>query len=81
MDVFKIRKTREHSSSNTATGTLDSLHQGIVQTLKDSKIIQETLRQEMEELQAEISRLYISNDIANIVKDKQMEQRVREVQD
>jgi hypothetical protein len=35
----------------------------------------------MEELQAEISRLYISNDIANIVKDKQMEQRVREVQD
>jgi integrase len=81
MDVFKIRKTREHSSSNTATGTLDSLHQGIVQTLKDSKIIQETLRQEMEELQAEISRLYISNDIANIVKATQMEQRVREVQD
>jgi predicted nucleic acid-binding Zn-ribbon protein len=81
MDVFKIRKTRDHSSSNTATGTLDSLHQGIVQTLKDSKIIQEALRQEMGDLQMEISRLCTSNDITNIVKATQIEQRVRDIQD
>lgn len=81
MDVFKIRKTREHNSSNIATGTLDSLHQGIIQNLKETKTKQELLRQESDELRAEISRLYLSNDIANIVKANQLEQRVREIQD
>ena len=81
MDVFKIRKTREHNSSNTTTGTLDSLHQGIIQGLKETKTKQESLRQEADELQAEISRLYSSNDIANIVKANQLEHRVREIQE
>lgn len=81
MDVFKIRKTREHNSSNITTGTLDSLHQGIVQNLKETKTKQELLRQESDELRAEISRLYLSNDIANIVKANQLEQRVRDIQD
>ena len=81
MDVFKIRKTRETNSSNTTTGTLDSLHQGIIQNLKETKTKQEILRQESDELRAEISHLYSSNDIANIVKANQLEQRVREIQD
>ena len=81
MDVFKIRKTREHGSSNITTGTLDSLHQGIVQNLRETKTKQELLRQESDELQAEISRLYLSNDIANVVKANQYEQRLREIQD
>ena len=81
MDVFKIRKTRESHSSNTTIGTLDSLHQGIVQTLRDSKTKQDTLRQEMEDLQVEISRLCTSNDITNILKANQLEQRLREVQE
>lgn len=81
MDVFKIRKTREHHSSNTTTGTLDSLHQGIIQGLKDTKTKQETLRQELDDLRAEISHLYSTNDIANVVKANQLEQRVREIQE
>ena len=81
MDVFKIRKTREHNSSNTTTGTLDSLHQGIIQGLKETKTKQEILRQEADELRTEISRLYTTNDIANVVKANQLEQRVREIQD
>ena len=81
MDVFKIRKTREHGSSTTTTGTLDSLHQGIIQNLKDTKTKQVELRKESDELKVEISRLCTTNDIVNIVKANQHEQRVREIED
>jgi len=36
MDVFKVRKIRETGS--TSIGTLDSVHQDIVQTLRESKL-------------------------------------------
>lgn len=81
MDVFKIRRIKESQTSSTMTGTLDSLHQGIVQTLKDSKTQQVELRKESNGLKAEISLLYTSNDITNIMKANQLEQRVRDIQD
>lgn len=80
MDVFKIRKTRDPQSSLTTTGTLDSLHQGIIQTLKETKTKQETLRDELNELRGEISTLCSTNDIANIVKANQLEYRMRDIQ-
>jgi uncharacterized Zn finger protein (UPF0148 family) len=81
MDVFKIRKTKDSHSSNNTIGTLDSLHQGIVQTLKDSKTQQVELREESNGLKSEISLLYTSNDITNIMKANQLEQRVREIEE
>jgi uncharacterized Zn finger protein (UPF0148 family) len=81
MDVFKIRKMRDSPTTSIATGTLDSLHQGIVQTLKDSKIKQESLRDELQHLQTEISRLCSTNDINDIVKANHLQDRIREIQD
>jgi len=81
MDVFKIRKMRDSPTTSIATGTLDSLHQGIVQTLKDSKIKQESLRDELQHLQMEISRLCSTNDINDIVKANHLQDRIREIQD
>lgn len=81
MDVFKIRKPREAQSASTTMGTLDSLHQGIVQGLKESKTKQETLREELNALRSNVSDLYASNDLANIVKANQLETRIREVED
>ena len=81
MDVFKIRKPRESSAAPTTTGTLDSLHQGIVQGLKDSKTKQETLRSELDELRSTVSSLYASNNLDNIVKANQLEGRIREIED
>ena len=81
MDVFKIRKTRDNPTTSIATGTLDSLHQGIVQTLKDSKIKQESLRDELDSLQTEISRLCSTNDINDIVKANHLHDRIREIQE
>ena len=81
MDVFKIRKTRESHSSNSMTGTLDSLHQGIVQGLKESKTMQQTLQEELDALRVEISRLYSNNEIPDVVKANQLQLRVRQIEE
>ena len=81
MDVFKIRKPRDPSSTSSTTGTLDSLHQGIVQTLKESKTKQETLREELDELKSDLSRLHATNTIEDVVKATQLEARIRKVEE
>ena len=80
MDVFRVRKPREPTSLNITTGTLDSLHQGIVQTLRDTKTMQETLQEELDGLRQEISRLYSKNEIEDIIKANQAQSRIREIE-
>lgn len=81
MDVFRVRKIRDSNTSSTITGgTLDSVHQEIVQSLKDSKSIQESLKKEQDELQIQISEYYASNDLDNIVKANQLQTRLREIE-
>jgi predicted nucleic acid-binding Zn-ribbon protein len=79
MDIFRVRKIRDSSTSSSTSGTLDSLHQTIVQSLKDSKTQQQSLQEEMETLRSQISELYGSNTIENIAKATQMQTRLREV--
>ena len=82
MDVFRVRKVREPSNSHPATsGTLDSLHQTIVKDLKETKTIQESLRQELEILRKEISELYSKNDIDSVVNATKKQARVREIEE
>jgi uncharacterized Zn finger protein (UPF0148 family) len=80
MDIFKVRRPRESVNLNTATGTLDSLHQGIVQTLRDTKTMQETLHEELDRLRMEISHLYSKNEIEDIIKANQHQNRIREIE-
>jgi uncharacterized Zn finger protein (UPF0148 family) len=81
MDVFRVRKIRDSSTSNSASGTLDSVHQNIIHDLKESKIMQESLKTELETLRATISELYSKNDMESIVTANKLESRVREVED
>ena len=82
MDVFRVRKIRDSSGLGVgAAGTLDSLHQTIVQDLKDSKTMQESLRTELEQLRSESSDLYAKNDLESIVKANRLTGRIREIED
>jgi hypothetical protein len=81
MDVFRVRKIRDSTSTGSTTGTLDSLHQTIVQGLKDSKTQQVALQEELDALRSEISDLYESNTIENITKATQMQARLRSVEE
>ena len=80
MDVFRVRKIRETQSASTTTGTLDSVHRDMVQTLHEKIATQDTLRAELETLKATISELYGKNDIQDVIKATQLQQRVREIE-
>jgi uncharacterized Zn finger protein (UPF0148 family) len=80
MDVFRVRKIREVSSTGTTSGTLDSVHQEVIQTLKDSTSIQDSLRSEQDELRAKVSELYARNDLADIAEASRLQTRIREIE-
>ena len=81
MDVFRVRKIRDSTSTGSTTGTLDSLHQTIVQDLKDSTSMQESLKTELETLRLTISDLYSKNDLESVAKANQLEARARSIED
>jgi uncharacterized Zn finger protein (UPF0148 family) len=80
MDVFRVRKIRDTATNGSTTGTLDSVHRDVIQTLKDTSIAQDALRTELETIRATISDLYSKNDLTEIVKATQLQNRAREIE-
>jgi uncharacterized Zn finger protein (UPF0148 family) len=80
MDVFRVRKIRDSTSTGSTTGTLDSLHQSIIQDLKDSSSIQESLKVELEQLRTTISDLYAKNTLEAVVQANQLEAKARSIE-
>jgi len=80
MDVFRVRKIRETSSNVTTSGTLDSVHRDIVQGLQELSEKQESLRVELEGSRKTISELYQKNDLADILRANQLQNRTREIE-
>jgi hypothetical protein len=80
MDVFRVRKIRDVPSGMTSGGTLDSMHQEIVQGLKDSTLIQDKLKQELEDLRAKNSELCARNDVNAAVEATHVQGRIREIE-
>ena len=68
MDVFKVRKIRETGS--TSIGTLDSVHQDIVQTLRESKLKKDELEEEIQTLKPRVDALKGSNEIEYVARMK-----------
>jgi hypothetical protein len=62
-------------------GTLDSVHQEIVQNLRDSATYQDSLRDELEQLRTTVSELHARNQIEDIVKATQLQQRIRKIEE
>lgn len=79
MDVFRVRKVRETSSSSSATGTLDSVHRDVVQSLRDLSASQERLHAERTALELELSQLDASNDLDAVGKSAKLRTRLREI--
>lgn len=79
MDVFRVRKVRETSSSSSATGTLDSVHRDVVQSLRDLSASQERLHAERTALETELSQLDASNDLDAVGKSAKLRTRLREI--
>ena len=78
MDVFRVRKTRE--TEPTSMGTLDSVHQDIVSSLREAKLQSSALQAEAVELRNRVESLRSSNEIADVVSCSGWETRIREIE-
>jgi uncharacterized Zn finger protein (UPF0148 family) len=80
MDIFRVRKIRESAAGSTSMGTLDSVHQEMVQGLKTSQTKSDELIEERDSLRESLKPLEKSVDIGDIVKYSKIEQRIREIE-
>jgi len=80
MEVFRVRKVREASGSGSTPGTLDSLHQEQVTALRETSSQQDSRKQELEILRAEVAKLYATNDIEDVLKANTKHLRIREIE-
>ena len=80
MDVFRIRKTRDPGASGSSMGTLDSVHQEQVQTLRESGGKQVELQSKLTELRSQRETLSNSTQLTEIVKCSQVDSQIREIE-
>lgn len=76
MDNFRVRKVRETTAPKV--GTLDSLHQEVVQTLQNQS--PEQIREEIAEIEKQLERLTIANDVETLVQRSKLEEQRQELQ-
>jgi uncharacterized Zn finger protein (UPF0148 family) len=79
MDVFRVRKIRDAPSGGQTTGTLDSVHRDVVQTLRDLMTTQDERQTEGHRLRETISELYATNDMEKIVEATHLQTTLREL--
>jgi uncharacterized Zn finger protein (UPF0148 family) len=80
MDVFRVRKIREAPSGGQTTGTLDSVHREVVQTLRDLTSTQDERQSDLQRLREEISDLYASNSLESVVEATHLQATARELE-
>ena len=80
MDVFRIRKTRDPGASGSSMGTLDSVHQDQIQSLRDSGGKQAELQTKLTELRSQREVLSNSTELTEIVKCSQVDSQIREIE-
>lgn len=80
MDVFKIRPPKQSQNSSVTIGTLDSVHQDTVTTLRETKIRKDELEDEKKQLQMLIAELADSTDLMDIVQCRRLETRIVEIE-
>jgi len=81
MDVFRVRKIRETNASGSSMGTLDSVHQELVQGMRETKTKTADLEETMNSLKQQRERLETSTDLKDIVKCSQIDAQIRSIQE
>ena len=80
-NTFRIKKTRDTTSrskqNDIVSGTLDSIHQTIVGSLKETNSSNTELSRRLEELQNEIDSLQDSNDLSDILQVSKITQELK----
>ena len=82
-NVFRIRKGRETTSKKSqeiVSGTLDSVHQGVVTTILNSAMTREQIQELIQQYSDEIDNLDKSNSLNGILKASKLREEIRELE-
>ena len=77
--MFRIKKSREQKQESIG-GTLDSVHQSVIQSLRESNANQDSLKQQIAILETEINNLESGTSMENIMKLAQKHDKLRTLQ-
>jgi uncharacterized Zn finger protein (UPF0148 family) len=83
-NVFRIKKFRDTASRNKqeiVTGTLDSLHQGMISNIRETALSTDELNQRIIDNQREITQLEGSSELADILQVSRLTKESREIQE
>ena len=78
-NVFRIKKSREirTKKSDTVSGTLDSIHQSVVSTIKEETTNIEELEKKLDESKKELEQLESSTKLDDILKSTKLREETR----
>ena len=80
--IFRIKKGRETSRSKNSeiiSGTLDSIHQNVVSSMKQHTLNLEVLKEQQQELENQILEIENSNDLDEILKCSKLKEELKEL--
>lgn len=79
--IFRIKKGRESSKSKNSeivSGTLDSIHQNVVSSIKQHSSSLDTLKDQCSELENQIQEIEDSNELNDILKCSKLKEELKE---
>jgi len=82
-NIFRIKKTREIVRSKQpeiVSGTLDSIHQSVITTMKETTISLEELKQRGQDIESELSLIENSSNLVDIVKVTRLHEELKSIQ-
>lgn len=80
--IFRIKKGRDstrNKNSEIVSGTLDSIHQNVVSSMKQHCLNIESLKEQVSSLESQIGELENSNDLDTILKCSKLKEEVKEL--
>ena len=82
--LFRLKKTRDHPSKQRAQevviGTLDSVHQNVVSSMKTQTSNKEVWMNELQEIDTQIAELDSSRELADILHVSRLQEQKRELE-
>lgn len=82
--MFRIKKVRDTQTrlrnQEIVSGTLDSIHQGLVNNIRDSSLNIEDIRSKIQNITDEMNELAKTNTLTNILKSSKLQEEIRELE-
>ena len=84
-NIFRIKKSRDASlrskQQEIVSGTLDSIHQNIVSSIRDTQMTEDEIRQRYSEIKSDVEKIQQSTNIFDILKASKLQEELKHLED